>query len=377
MTYNLLDEQWIPVLWQNGTAGRVGIKCALKQRHAIRQLAAPNPMDNVALLRFLLAVLQWCKPGVNLPQDEAVAGVPGAQLEQLEVCKASFDLFGDNDGFYQDPKAEDEAKQKASKKNCDSKSNSWRPVADLLQELPSGTNIAHFRHTRDGRDDLCPACCAIGLVRLSAFASASTHGAGQQKPAGINGATPMYAVAMGSSLLETMRLNPPLPTVNGDSPSWCHPEEAPNPNSIGGLAAFTWLPRRVWLCRKLRKGACSACGKTLNWCTRLFFSRVGNARSKRSHGPKIPTCSLIRERGRSRGNRMRPRALPFRMPAGMRMSMLNSGEQSSRLCSRASRARLRFSAPALRRIRPFIKTPCRISPVCPTAAGEDVEREKN
>ena len=62
MTYNLLDEEWIPVLYRNGDWKRVGIRKALEDAGRIRQIAASNPMDNVALLRLLLAVLQWCKP---------------------------------------------------------------------------------------------------------------------------------------------------------------------------------------------------------------------------------------------------------------------------------------------------------------------------
>jgi hypothetical protein len=50
---NLLVERWIPVLWKNGKTSRVGIRDALTQAGKIRQIAASNPMDNVALLRLL------------------------------------------------------------------------------------------------------------------------------------------------------------------------------------------------------------------------------------------------------------------------------------------------------------------------------------
>ncbi|NQT84083.1 type I-E CRISPR-associated protein Cse1/CasA [bacterium] len=60
MNYNLLEEQWIPVLMTDGKYCRVGIKDALTQAGRIRQIAASNPMDRVALLPFLVAVLQWC-----------------------------------------------------------------------------------------------------------------------------------------------------------------------------------------------------------------------------------------------------------------------------------------------------------------------------
>lgn len=57
MSFNLLTQPWIPVLYANGRFDRVGICQALIEAERIRQIAASNPMDNVALLRFLLAVL--------------------------------------------------------------------------------------------------------------------------------------------------------------------------------------------------------------------------------------------------------------------------------------------------------------------------------
>jgi len=56
MNFNLLTENWIPVLRVDGRTDRVGIKSALAEAGRIRQIAASNPMDNVALLRFPPAV---------------------------------------------------------------------------------------------------------------------------------------------------------------------------------------------------------------------------------------------------------------------------------------------------------------------------------
>ncbi len=55
MQYNLLNEEWIPVLYHKGEWKRVGIIKALQEAGQIRQIAASNPMDRVAVLRFLLA----------------------------------------------------------------------------------------------------------------------------------------------------------------------------------------------------------------------------------------------------------------------------------------------------------------------------------
>ena len=53
MNYNLLDEKWIPVLYRDGRWERVGIRKALEDAGRIRQIAASNPMDRVAILRLL------------------------------------------------------------------------------------------------------------------------------------------------------------------------------------------------------------------------------------------------------------------------------------------------------------------------------------
>lgn len=57
--FNLLWEPWIPVLRSDGATQRLGILDTLKQAHNIRQIAASNPMDRIAILRFLLSVVYW------------------------------------------------------------------------------------------------------------------------------------------------------------------------------------------------------------------------------------------------------------------------------------------------------------------------------
>ena len=73
--YYLLDEPWIPVLWINGEYDRVGIRRALTEASRIRQLAAPDPMDNVALL-------QWCKPSLNKDDRGRLDGEPNRMVLQ-------------------------------------------------------------------------------------------------------------------------------------------------------------------------------------------------------------------------------------------------------------------------------------------------------
>ena len=68
--YNLLDEKWIPVLYLNGRFERIGLIQALREASNFRP-AYTNPMDNFALLRFILALGYWCmdKTGVKLKNE--------------------------------------------------------------------------------------------------------------------------------------------------------------------------------------------------------------------------------------------------------------------------------------------------------------------
>ena len=146
--FNLLDKEWIPVFYRDGTVKRVGIRRALEQAHRIRQIAASNPMDRLAILRFLLALLYWCKG--NPPDKLSDDSFPPDWFKKLHDNKNYFNLLGKGKRFYQDSEAK-------------------RPqaVTQLIQEIPAGNNFYHFRHSIDKKDGLCPACCAIGLLAVA------------------------------------------------------------------------------------------------------------------------------------------------------------------------------------------------------------------
>jgi len=232
VSYNLLEERWIPVLGTDGKAGREGIKAALTQAGTIRQIAASNPMDNVSLLRLLLAVLQWCKPKVRKEELDTLrgggsGGVPQDWLKKLERNRGRFELLGDGPRFYQ---AASEAKERPR----------WE-VSVLFADLPGGTEIEHFRHVYDRAVALCPACCALGLAGLPASATAGGSGLSPS----INNAPPIYFVPAGETLLQTLVLNWPMQRQPNDHPAWEGGEGSGT--TIGVLEGLTWQPRAVWL----------------------------------------------------------------------------------------------------------------------------------
>lgn len=241
MNYNLIEERWIPVLWKDGNTGRVGIKDALAQADRIRQIAASNPMDRVAILRFLLALLYWCKgnPPDKIPDDS----FPLDWFKKLDDNKDCFNLLGEGTRFYQD---------------CNAK----RPqaVTHLMQEIPTGNNFWHFRHSADRSDGLCSACCAMGLLRLPLFSVSGLSGPGEPNlMAGINGVPPVYVVPWGKSLFNTLLANW-VTYKNIGEPSWVQPSISQN-RDVPLLTGLTLLPRRVFLHDPVKEpGICIGCG---------------------------------------------------------------------------------------------------------------------
>ena len=196
MNYNLLNEDWIPVLYQNGRWKRIGILKALTEANEIRQIAASNPMDNFAVLRFLLAIVYWSNG--NPPEDRA--SIPEESIiehccKKLEEKRDCFNLLGDGKRFYQD----------ISYRNISPNSTTHY----FAQEIPTGNNFWHFKHLTDTGDGLCPACCATGLLRLQVFATQGGKGMHKDsgKSPGINSKPPVYSLLRGDTLADGVLKN--------------------------------------------------------------------------------------------------------------------------------------------------------------------------
>ncbi len=240
--YNLLEEGWIPVLYRDGRRQRVSLFQALTEACAIRQIAATNPMDRVALLRFLLAVLMWCKENAKsslAALDPNSAGIPREWLGRVQEHEAAFRLLGDAKRFYQD-----ESVRKLKP----------RPVADLFVEFPGTDSVNHMRHVfHDGSYGFCPACCAMGILRLSVWAPAN-----QYYPASINPGSAAYAFAEGNNFLLTLWLNLPATNPSVDWAPWLGNEMPTSPDEVTRLA---WRPRKLWLDDGRTPGICANCGQ--------------------------------------------------------------------------------------------------------------------
>lgn len=275
MSYNLLDKEWIPVLYGDGKTDRVGICQALTEARTIRQIAASNPMDRVALLRFLLAVLMWCKKDAKsslAALDEQSADIPENWLAKLKANNAAFNLLGDGERFYQDKtflddllkakqKKWDDQRKKAKSQNpprtprpTTLNEDDYSPIADLLVEFPGADSVNHLRHVLHFSYGFCPACCAMGILRLSVWAPANKY-----YPASVNPGSAAYAFIEGKNLFQTFCANLPETDPQADQAPWLGNEQ---PNPPDAVARLAWRPRRLWLNVESEDGPCANCGQT-------------------------------------------------------------------------------------------------------------------
>lgn len=239
-TFNLVNSPWIPVLFHDGNQKRVGLREVFRRAHEIRALATPNPLDRFALLRFLSIVAAWSYSQRPLPSWNVLYQPIVNWLGQHQNC---FNLFGNPPRFYQDI-------------SC--RSQEPEPVGKLFHEIPTGTNIAHFLHVSD-KDGygICPACCAIALLRLPTFSTIG--GRGYVRSAN---PTATYAFLHAQRLSEAItwgaeqilkKAAQAQPHIG--SPIWAM-------NSGGFLEELTRIPRAVWLHDPQDLGVpCLVCGE--------------------------------------------------------------------------------------------------------------------
>lgn len=241
--YNLLEEKWIPVLYTDGKTDRIGIWQALTEAGKIRQIAASNPMDWVSLLRFLLAVLMWCKKDAKsslAALDKESTGVPEDWLAKLKENKDAFNLLGEGKRFYQ---------------NESLKNENSRPISDLLFEFPGEDSVNHIYHiVHDNSYGLCPACCAMGILRFSVWAPANRF-----YSASVNPGSAAYALIEGKNLFQILGANLPETNPQSDQAPWLSDEPPDSPDAVALLA---WRPRMLWLNVAGNSGLCAYCGQT-------------------------------------------------------------------------------------------------------------------
>lgn len=249
MSFNLVDEPFIPCLLAGGTREELGVRDALLRAHEIRELRDGSPLVTVTLHRLLLAVLHRVYPTGSLADWKKVwragrfdAGKLGEYLQQV---RHRLDPFDADHPFYQ---------------TGGMATDRPLPVAALFDELACNNNATLFDHsTNEGGRAASAAEAARGLIVRQAFAL----GLGVSPDVTIRGrrvktgnrkdgplARGLLVLVRGHNLFETLLCNLTQYSPSADDlPVW----ERDDPEALVGQArADGRLDLYTFQCRRLR-----------------------------------------------------------------------------------------------------------------------------
>ncbi|WP_051468768.1 type I-E CRISPR-associated protein Cse1/CasA [Actinomadura oligospora] len=262
LTFNLVDDPWLPCLHVDGTVTTLSLRELLHQAHQIQDLVLDVPTQYPPIVRLVLAVLHRAvgsggQPGPRtIDEWLAIWGqgrLPGDQIHRyLDQVRHRFDLFHPEAPF-------------AQVAGLRSPSGETKTIALVIPYLASGNNTPLFSTVRDqAPPSLTPPEAARWLLHAHAWDTAAIKTAAAGDPKAKAGKTtgnptgPLgqlgVLIPTGQTLWHTLMYN--LLVLNnrcsgsGDVPSWERPpvdatwrERTP----AGLLDLYTWLGRRIRL----------------------------------------------------------------------------------------------------------------------------------
>jgi len=244
VSYDLIEQPWLPCIGQDGELVELGLKDTLGEARELRELQGETPVATMALHRLLLAILHrvfgpadlsaWAELWQAGRWDEIALG------DYFSRWRKRFDLFDPDHPFYQDAATQAEIK-----------------VINRM-DLALAYNSTLFEHTPgDGSFSVPPSRAACWLVTLQA-AGIGTGPPMNPYPSG-SLVSSMLVLVEGHNLFETLILNllqynrhEPFPVIDDDRPQWEYDENPfpPDPKTFyltGYLGYLTWQCRSVKL----------------------------------------------------------------------------------------------------------------------------------
>ena len=237
--FNLIDKEWIPVRFPDGTRAELGIRDTLLQSGAIKAIEDSSPLVVAGLHRFLLAVLYRALEGPT-DTDQAKAffneGLPGEKITvYLEKWRDRFCLFHEKYPFGQNPNVP---------------KDQIEPWTKLTAEYNAPSNKVLFDHT-DAKNpgERTPKECARWLLSTMTFSISGGRG---YYPSPSPNA--MMCIPLGRNLHETLCYNlvpySNRDVMNDDSVLWEReprtlPLSTPKRIAFGYADLYTWQPRMI------------------------------------------------------------------------------------------------------------------------------------
>jgi CRISPR system Cascade subunit CasA len=230
VSFNLVDEPWIPCLTKSGEPRKMGLYGLLANAHEIRSLDMQSPLSEAALLRLLLATLHRIVSGPRSVSEWAElyrsGKLPTQKIDDyFSKWRDRFDLFSEAHPFY----------QTSGLAVLDKSGHpSPAPVTSIMVERSNGHNKTVFDHSIDAAPVcLSPAESALALITFQMYSLGglnrkTTNLFGYQlsfyHAVLVNG---ILVAMQGENLFETFVLNllvcnenEPVPLTEEDSPVW-------------------------------------------------------------------------------------------------------------------------------------------------------------
>ncbi len=249
--FNLLEDPWIPCVLKTKEFKLLSIQETLFKANEIFEISSNNPLIEISLYRFLLAVLHRNFGPKDRTEWKAIykeGKWNNTMLDQyFKKWHHKFELFNEPENRFYQIQVPDLTKK--------------TPISKLNHALSTGNNAALFDHTWDSKPEAISAANAAQL--LIAFQNYAVGG-GANKPFNYSHApliTGLVVLLKGKTLFETLMLNliqydqnkpfPKSPT-HEDLPFWernekvLH-EEKSGKYPYGYLDYLTWQSRRIWL----------------------------------------------------------------------------------------------------------------------------------
>ncbi|WP_320171110.1 type I-E CRISPR-associated protein Cse1/CasA [Maridesulfovibrio sp.] len=290
MRYNILKKKWLPIIRADGSHDRIAPFEITGGGSPPVDLIPPRPDFRAALMEFLIGLIQTVRP----PDQEKdwLHGFtnPPAQddLQSAMLAYESyFNLFGERPRFMQDLTMSEA--DKPARNN----------VSALLIDAPGGNTLklnTDFFNKRGQVESLCPACAAMSLFTLQAFAPSG----GKGHRTSLRGGGPLSTLVKagefddlkaGGTLWDKIWLNvlplsnkhahglPPDAEIPGNVFPWAAPtrtsekSEQTTPEDVHPLHVYWSMPRRIVLEEKAGRCSCSLCGAESDISVPTYLTR--------------------------------------------------------------------------------------------------------
>ncbi len=243
---NLVNDPWIPIVFQDGKSSIVSLHDAFALGHQIRDLNA-LPHERVAIMRLLVCVTQAALNGPDTYMDweKCRDQIASASPKYLQKFRSKFELFGEGERFLQlqDLSLDESKKKKKSKKaGGDEVVSAKAETSKLDLSLASGNNHTLFDNeaTAPSRE-ISKERLALTLLSFQCFAPGSLIGVGLWNGQQLKGSS-IHAPCSGSIIHAIIREENLIGTIHSNLITK-HDSHSVHGNEGWGMPIWEAMPR--------------------------------------------------------------------------------------------------------------------------------------